>query len=134
MFSDIIKHDHEHQICLRCFKNFRTKESYARHKQLCTQNDFMSMLHVLFTPGSKQAQIKFYLYKYFTKAPFVTYADVESILEPFKRQVKYTTYKQQHKVCEAAAIFASSCYNFYKRTVMIVEKNALAEFLDTLIV
>ena len=108
LFSDITKHDHEHQICLRCLGHFRTEESYARHKQLCTRNDFMSVLHVLPTPGSKQAQIKFNQYKNCTKAPFVIYADFESILEPSGRQVKHTTYTQQHKVCAAAAILTSS--------------------------
>ena len=94
----------------------------------------MSVLHVLFTPGSKQAQIKFNQYKYCTKAPFVIYSDFESILEPSNRQVKHTTYTQQHKVCAAAAILTSSFYNFDQRTVMKVGDNALTEFLDSLIV
>ena len=92
------------------------------------------MLHVLPVPGSKQAQIKFNQYKFCTKAPFVIYADFESILEPSGRQVKQTTYTQQQKVCAAAAILTSSFYNFDQRTVMKVGENALAEFLDSLIV
>ena len=112
LFSDITKHGHEHQICLRCLGHFRTEENYARHKQLCTRDDFVSVLHVLLTPGSKQAQIKLNQYKYCTKAPFVIYADFESILEPSGRQVKHTTYTQQNKVCAAAAILTSSFYNF----------------------
>ena len=40
-------------------------------------------------------------------ALFVIYADFESILEPLGRQVKQTTYSQQHKVCAAAAILCS---------------------------
>ena len=73
-------------------------------------------------------------YKYCTQAPFVIYADFESIFEPLGRQVKQTTYTQQHKVSAAAAILTSSFYNFDQRTVMKVGENALAEFLDTLIV
>ena len=64
----------------------------------------MSVLLVLFMQGSKQAQLKFYNYKFFTMAPFVNYADFESILEPLGRQAKQTTYSQQHKVCAAASI------------------------------
>ena len=94
----------------------------------------MSVLHVLPVPGSKQAQIKFYQYKYCIKSPFVIYANFQFILEPSGRQVKQTTYTQQHKVCAAAAILPSSFYNFDQRTVMKVGENALAEFLDTLIV
>ena len=92
------------------------------------------MLHVLSTPGSKQAQIKFNQYKYCTKAPLVIYADFESIIEPSNRQVKHTTYTQQHKVCAAAAILTSSLYNFDQRTVMKFGENALTEFRDLLIV
>ena len=94
----------------------------------------MSVLHVLPLPGSKQAEIKFNQYKYCTKAPFVIYADFESILEPSGRRVKHTTYNQQHKVCAAAAILTSSLYDFDQRTVMKVGENALAKFLDSLIV
>ena len=68
------------------------------------------------------------------KAPFVIYADFESILEPFGRQVKQTTYTQQHKVCAAATILTSSFFNFDQRTVMNIGEIALAEFLDSLIV
>ena len=62
------------------------------------------------------------------------YADFESILEPSGRQVKQTTYAQQHKVFAAAAILTSNFSNFYQRRVIKVEENALAEFLDSLIV
>ena len=68
----------------------------------------MSVLHVLPVPGSKQAQIQFNQYKYCTKAPFVIYADFESILEPSGCQEKHTTYTKQHKVCAAATILTSS--------------------------
>ena len=94
----------------------------------------MSVFHVLPVPCSKQAQIKFNQYKYCTKAPLVIYADFEYILEPSGRQVKHTTYTQHHKVCATAAILTSSFYNFDHRTVMKVGANALAEFLDSLIV
>ena len=94
----------------------------------------MSVLHVFPTPGSKQAQMKFNKYKYCTKATFVIYADFEFILEPSGRQVKHTTYTEQHKVCATAAILTSSFDNFDQLTVIKVGENALAEFLDALIV
>ena len=80
LFSDITKHTNQKHFCLRCLGHFSSEEVLARHKELCTRDDFMSVLHVLPTPGSKQAQIKFNQYKYCTKAPFVIYADFESIL------------------------------------------------------
>ena len=119
---------------MRCLGHFSLKVILARHKKLCTRDDFRSVLHVLPVPGSKQAQIKFKKYKYCTKAPFIIYANFESIIEPSDLQVKRTTYTQQHKLCAGAAILISSCYNFDQRTVMIVGENTLAEFLDSGIV
>ena len=133
LFKDITKHKEQQNICLRCLGHFKTKESYACHKELCTCDDFMSVLHVLFAPGSKQAQLKFYNYRFCTMAPFVIYADFESILEPLGCQVKQTTYSQQHKVCAAAAVRCSTLGNYNQLTVMKIRVNALAEFLDVLI-
>ena len=94
LFSDITKHNHQKQFCLRYLGHFLLEEVLARQKELYTRDDFMSVLHVLPTPGSNQAQIEFNQYKYCTKAPFVIYADFESILEPSGLQVKRTTYTQ----------------------------------------
>ena len=44
----------------------------------------MSVLHVLPVPGTERAKIKFTQFRNTTKAPFVIYADFESILEPLK--------------------------------------------------
>ena len=84
--------------------------------------------------GSKHTKIKFNQYKNCTKAPFVIYVDIESILEISGCKVKHTIYSQQHKVCATAAILTFSFYNFDQRTVLKVGENALAEFLDSLIV
>ena len=93
----------------------------------------MSVRHVLPTFGSKQAQLKFFNYKFCTMAPFVIYADFESILDQLGRQSTQTTYSQQHKVCAAAAIFCSTLGQYNQLTVMKVGENALTEFLDVLI-
>ena len=94
----------------------------------------MSVHHVLSVQGSKQAQIKFNKSKYCTKAPFVIYADIKSIVKHFNCQVKQTTLSKQHKVCVAAAILILTYFNCNSQTVMMIKKNLLAEFLDTLIV
>ena len=91
LFKDITKHKQQLQFCLQCVNHFSSEEVLARHKKLCTRDDFLSVLHVLPVPGSKHEQIKFNQYNYCKKAPFVIYADVESILEPLARQVKHTT-------------------------------------------
>ena len=93
----------------------------------------MSVLHLVFTPGFKQAQLKVDNFKFSTMALFVTYADFESILEPLGRKVKHTTFSYQRKVCAAAAILCSSLEQCNQMTVLKVGFNALGEFLDVLI-
>ena len=80
LFSEITKHGHQNNFCLRCLGHLSLKEVLARHKELCTRDDFMSVLHVFPTPGSKQFQLKFINYKFGTIAPFFIYADFESII------------------------------------------------------
>ena len=133
LFADITKHNPQKHFRLRCLGHFSSEEVLARHKELCTRADFMSVLNVLPTPGSKQDQLKFYNYKFCTMAPFVIYADFESILEPLGRQTKQTTYSQQLKVCAAAAILCSTLGQYNQLTMMKVGENALTEFLDVLI-
>ena len=50
LFSDITKHKQLKHICLRCLGHFTTSNILARHQQLCTRDDFMSVLHVLPVP------------------------------------------------------------------------------------
>ena len=133
LFADITKHKPQKHFCLRCLGHFSSEEVLARHKELCIRDDFMSVLHVLPTPGSKQEQLKFYNYKFCTMAPFLIYADFESILEPLGRQTKLTIYSQQHKVCAAAAILFSTLGQYNQLTVIKVGEKALSEFLDVLI-
>ena len=133
LFSDITKHGNQKHFCLRCLGHFSTKDVFALHKELCTRENFMSVLHVLPTPGSKQAQQKFFNYNFCTMAPFVIYADFESIFEPLGRNVKQTIYSQQHNVCAAAAILCSTLGRYNQLTVTKVRENALTEFLDVLI-
>ena len=72
---------------------------------------------------------------YWTQALFVPFPNFESILEPLGRQVTRTTSSQQYKVSAVAVIFTLlSSLNFNQRTMMRVKENALADFLDTLIV
>ena len=132
-FSYITEHGYEHQICLRCLGYFKTEETFARHKVLCTRDDFMSVLHVLPTSGSKQAQLKFYNYMFCTMATFVIYADFKSMFEPFGFQTIHTTCSHHHKVFAAAAILCFTLGRCNQLTMTKVGENALAELLDVLI-
>ena len=108
LFSGITKHLKQINLCLRCLQHFRTNASFAKHKLHCKREDFMSVVHVLPDPESEQAQIKFNQVKNTFSAPFVIYADFESILEPMERRVKQTLYNQKHKISEACAMLVSN--------------------------
>ena len=46
LFKDITKHKEQKHFCLRCLGHFSSKEVLERQKELCTRDDFMSVLHV----------------------------------------------------------------------------------------
>jgi hypothetical protein len=133
LFGDITKTDDQHHFCMRCLGYFNNADILARHQQLCTREDFVSTLHVLPAPDSKQAHIRFMNFKTCTMAPFVIYADFESILEPMDLTNKQTHYTQKHKLCAAAAIISSKFNDFNGRFTLHVGPDALFKFLDDLI-
>jgi len=94
----------------------------------------MSVVHILPIKGSKESELSFKQFRNMTKAPFVIYADFESILVPENNQVKFTNYTQKHKVCAAAAILCSTIPEKDNLMTIHCGPNALSEFLDKLIV
>ena len=103
------------------------------HKQLCTREDYMSVVHVLPTPDSEESHIKFKQFRNTSQAPFVIYADFESILERVDRQNKRTHYDQQHKVCAAAAILCFYIPEMNNKLMLFSGPNTLENFLNKLI-
>ena len=133
LFSNITKHHPRKNICFRCFGHFTTPEILERHKLLCSRDYFMSVLHVLPRLNSEEAHIKFCEFRNTSRAPFVIYADFESILEPMDVQNKRTHYEQLHKVCAAAAILCSYIPEMNNKVMIYTGPNALEEFLNKLI-
>ena len=68
----------------------------------------MSVLHVLPAPNTEQALIKFNQFRNTYDAPFVVFADFESIVKPIQRQNKNTLYDQHHKISAACALLVST--------------------------
>ena len=93
----------------------------------------MSVLHVLPASNTEQALIKFNQFFNTYDAPFVVYADFESIVEPIQRQNKNTLYDQHHKISAACAILVSTIKAVPTRTWHSIHVNALSEFLKNLI-
>ena len=108
LFNDLTKNTHRTNMCLRCLGHFQTAATLAKHQRLCTREDFMSVVHVLPAPDTEQAHIKFRQFRNTYPAPFVIYADFESILEPMDRRVKQTLFNQQHKISAACAMLVST--------------------------
>ena len=133
LFSDVTFHQNQKHFCLRCLGHFRTKEKLEYHKQLCTREDFMSVVHILPKPGTYDAHIRFKEFRNTSTAPFVIYADFESILEPTNKLIKQTHYIQHHKVCAAAAILCSYIPEMNNKIMMFYGPDALANFLKELI-
>ena len=79
LFYDISKHKQHKNICLRCLGSFYTEDSLFNHQRFCTREDFMSVVHVLPAAETEQAHIKFKQVCNTYRAPFVIYADFESI-------------------------------------------------------
>ena len=96
LFTDVSGRPNKTFICRRCLGHFKTEETLKRHKQLCSRVDFMSVVHLLLVPGTDWSYIRFKEFSKTTNAPFVIYADFESILEPIDKQNKHTHFVQQH--------------------------------------
>ena len=111
----------------------QTEETLAKHQRLCTREDFMSVVHVLPAPDTEQAHIKFRHFRNTFQAPFVIYADFESILEPMERRVKQTLFNQQHKISAACAMLVSHVRGITNQTWLGTGENALSEFLNKII-
>ena len=133
LFSDIFTHEHRLNLCLRCLGNFYSADKLARHKELCTREDYLSVVHVLPTEGSKNSRIEFNAFSQMTNSPFVIYADLESLLPPIKIQMNQSLLVQQHRVCAAAGILCSTVPKFNNRLIMSVGSTALHSFFETLI-
>ena len=131
LMNDITKHDYRYFWCKRCFGHFKEEETLARDKQLCTRENFISNVHIL--PESASS-IKFTNWKYITMAPFVIYADLESVLADVDISHGKTRLYQKHKCCAASAIIRSEKVAEMDGTFcLFTGENALKQLLDQLI-
>jgi hypothetical protein len=130
LLCDITKLRHQLNLCLRCFGHFGSPETLTRHKQMCTREDFMSVVHILPNSDSKDSHITFKQFTNTSNAPFVIYADFESILQKVDIQNKRTHYDQQHKLCSAAAILYSQHEDMQNKLMLFSGPNTLEDFLN----
>jgi len=86
--------------------------------------------HILPSPGYS---LEFINFKYQTRASFVIFADLESVIEPIEERTWYMLLYQRHRCCEAAAILCSPYDGFINLWFMHTGENALERFLEKVI-
>lgn len=73
------KHKHKIWFCDRCLQYFKTNEKLNIHIQDCASCDNAIKIKM---PSMENKWISFKNYKYQLEAPFIIYADIESLLKP----------------------------------------------------
>ena len=130
LFKDVTTHNERTFFCKRCLGHFPQDATLERHQKLCTRADYISTLHILPEPDST---IKFTNWKYMTLAPFVIYADLESILLPVDKRKGSTLLYQNHQPCASSAILCSTIPAFNKQFHLLTGENSVNKLLDQLI-
>ena len=75
--SQVNSHDHKLYFCLNCLNGFDTPEKLEKHKEYCSEEESVKI-----NMPPPDSFIKFKNYLYSERAPFVIYADFESLLKP----------------------------------------------------
>ena len=95
--SQINNHKGTCNICLNCFNGFKSTDSLNKHKEYCYNNECVKIVM-----PQPETYLKFKNFRYSEKAPFVIYADFESLIKPMDNcdpdpNKSYTKKYQKHK-------------------------------------
>ena len=95
--SQINNHEHKRHLCLNCFNSFNSPETLEKHKEYCYENESVKTL--MPPPGT---YLEFKNFHHSEKAPFVVYADFESLIKPMDNcnpdpNKTYTKKYQKHE-------------------------------------
>ena len=115
----INKHDHKRYFCLNCMNSFKSQDSLNKHKEYCYNNECVKI--VMPPQGS---YLNFKNFRCSEKAPFVIYADFESLIKPMDNcdpdpNKSYTKKYQKHKpsgFCYYIISLYESVFKSVKRT------------------
>ena len=97
LVSQINNHKGTSHICLNCINGFKSIDSLNKHKEYCYNNECVKIN--MPPPGT---YLKFKNFRYLERAPFVIYADFESLIKPMDNcdpdpNKSYTKKYQKHK-------------------------------------
>ena len=112
--SQINNHKGSRSICLNCFNGFNTPEALNKHKEYCYNNECVKI--VMPPPGT---YLRFKNFPHSEKAPFVIYADFESLIKPMDNcdpdpNKSYTKKYQKHEPISFSYYILCSIDGVYK--------------------
>ena len=115
--SQVNKHDHKLYFCLNCLNSFDKPEKLEKHKEYCDEEESVKI-----NMPAPDSFIKFKNYLYSERAPFVIYADFESLLKPLNTckpnpNKSYTLKYQKHEPVSFVYYIKSFNENVYKSTL-----------------
>ena len=107
-------HEHKRHLCLNCFNSFNTSESLNKHKEYCYENK--SVKTTMPPPGT---YLEFKNFHHSEKAPFVVYADFESLIKSMDYcnpdpNKSYTKTYQKHEPISFSYYILCSIDGVYK--------------------
>ena len=129
LVNNLSKDTHKYFLCNICWSCKTHLESViTRHKQLCSSENWSSVIHTLPSPGNL---LEFKIFKYKTPAPFVIYIDCESKLDPINE--KNTMLYQRHISCSAAALLVSNIPMLNNQWYIYTGDDVIVRLLEKLI-
>ena len=95
--SQINNHDHKRHFCLNCFNSFKDEDKLKEHKNYCYENESVQIIM-----PQQGTFLRFKNFLHSEKAPFVVYADFESLIKPMDNcspdpNKSYTKKYQKHE-------------------------------------
>ena len=112
--SQVNNHEHKRHLCLNCFNSFNSPETLETHKEYCYENESVKIL--MPPPGT---YLRFNKFHHSEKAPFVIYADFESLIKPMDNydpdpNKSYTKKIQKHEPISFSYYIYSSIDGVFK--------------------
>ena len=115
--SQVNNHDHKLYFCLNCLNGYDTPEKLEKHKDYCNEKESIKI-----NMPEPDTFIKFKNFVHSEKAPFVIYADFESLLKPIDScnpdpNKSYTNKYNKHEPVSFVYYIKSFDENVYKSTL-----------------
>ena len=129
LYSQQHSEGHHYHYCVRCSQGFTTQAVFQKHRTLC--RGATSRLTRIEMPEKGNNTLQFQNYQRQIKAPFVIYADCESIIEKYDTCIppterSSTTKTEMHKPCGFSFIAVRLDGSVTKKNTTTAEKTVKA--------